>query len=249
MRISELVLDEDRKAEINSAIDAVLLEVEAKALIPAKLTTKPENQEEFFQGNKTNLEVDSGASDDGSVVVGFASKINGNGDFTRIAVCYLNLSTGKRTWKAFGNVDTFGTFNRSDYDTIGVVPDGCVLTGIGFTSVGLANTRIMALGYQELTPASPTYNYLDNNLQSIAFIGEKEIGFDKEKNKDKGSDFGYQIGFNPGSYNDMVITGIGVNYSGNKNKVNRLKLYRNILVEADDEPTDETWIENQPTDD
>ncbi|NEP37293.1 MAG: hypothetical protein F6K38_39615, partial [Moorea sp. SIO3B2] len=41
----------------------------------------------------------------------------------------------------------------------------------------------------------------------------------------------YEIEFNPGDNNDMVITGIAVGYRGKKEKVNYLKLYRNTIVE------------------
>ena len=78
----------------------------------------------------------------------------------------------------------------------------------------------MVLYYQELTPANSTYNYLDNNLQQTV------MGIDKK------SDVNYEVEFHPGSNNSKVITGIGVNYTKDKDKVNRLKLYRNILVET-----------------
>ena len=269
-RISELVVDDDtRKTEIDDAIEAVLGGGEKPSISKLTTSTKAEDQEEFSQGDTSNLEVDSGSSDDGYVVVGFGARVEG-GDFTRIAVCYLNMSTRERIWKAFDDVvtkdDTTGdvitgeiTFNHDDYETIGEVPDGCVLTGIGLK--GQQNDlRKMVLHYQELTPANSTYNYLDNNLQKIAFRGEKEAGL--------GGD--YEVEFDPGSSNGMVITGIGVSYHRDKNKrkkkdndknfkekVTGLKLYRNILVETEielteeteTEPTEETETETQPTDD
>ncbi|NEQ72418.1 MAG: hypothetical protein F6K23_04620 [Okeania sp. SIO2C9] len=215
-RISELVVDDDdRKNEIDAAIQAVLNSGEIP--ITTELTTKSNNQEEWSKGDTSNLELDSGTSDDGRVVVGFGGRVDKNRKFTRIAVCYLNMSTGKRNWEVFGDVTTF---NWSDYETIGVVPDGCVLTGIGVTGKNHDFIR-MVLHYQELTPASSTYNYLDNNLQSTAFNRQNETD----------PDSGYESEFNPGSDNHKVITGIGVTYF--KNGINRLKLYRNILVESD----------------
>ncbi|NEP05680.1 MAG: hypothetical protein F6K25_02870 [Okeania sp. SIO2G4] len=215
-RISELVVDDDdRKNEIDAAIQAVLNSGEIP--ITTKLTTKSENQEEWSKGDISNLELDSGPSDDGRVVVGFAGKVNNSkGDFSRIAVCYLNMSTGKRIWEVFGNVDTF---NRSDYETIGEVPPGCVLTGIGLTGKDKDFSQ-MVLHYQELTPDNSTYNYLDNNLQSDGFKRQNETA----------PDSGYESEFNPGSNNGKVITGIGVTYRNNG--VKSVKLYRNILVES-----------------
>ncbi|NES67653.1 MAG: hypothetical protein F6K24_21640, partial [Okeania sp. SIO2D1] len=200
-RISELVVDDDdRKNEIDAAIQAVLNSGEIP--ITTKLTTKSENQEEWSKGGTSNLELDSGTSDDGCVVVGFAGKVNNSkGDFSRIAVCYLNMSTGKRNWEVFGNVTTF---NENDYETLGEVPAGCVLTGIGLTGKNKDFSQ-MVLYYQELTPDNSTYNYLDTNLQSTAFNRQNETD----------PDSGYESELNPGSYNNKVITGIGVTYRNN----------------------------------
>ena len=213
-QISELVVDnEGRKTEIENAIKAALTLV--GKFTTTELTTNSDNQEDWSQGNTSILELDSSnfSNKDGYVVVGFGGRVDKNPRFTRIAVCYLDMSTGKRQWEAFGDVTTF---NKEDYETIGEVPDGCVLTGIGLT--GKEHDLIkMVLYYQELTPASSTYNYLDNNLQSIAFNRQNETDPDSS----------YEVEFNPGSNNDKVITGIGVNYR--KKRVNRLKLYRNIL--------------------
>jgi len=216
-RISELVVDDDeRKTEIDAAIQAVLNSGEIP--ITTKLTTKSENQEEWSKGDTSNLEVDSGTSDDGRVVVGFGGKVNNSkGDFSRIAVCYLNMSTGKRNWEVFGNVTTF---NENDYETLGEVPAGCVLTGIGLTGKNKDFSQ-MVLHYQELAPANSTYNYLDTNLQSTAFNRQNETD----------PDSGYESELNPGSNNGKVITGIGVTYRNNG--VKSVKLYRNILVESD----------------
>ncbi|NEP90080.1 MAG: hypothetical protein F6K18_26455 [Okeania sp. SIO2C2] len=217
-RISELVVDDDvRKTEIDAAIQAVLDGVEEPSTTKLTTSTKSEDQEEWSKGDTSNLELDSGKSDDGRVVVGFAGKVNNSkGDFSRIAVCYLNMSTGERIWEVFGNVDTY---NKEDYETIGEVPAGCVLTGIGLTGKDKDFSQ-MVLHYQELTPASSTYNYLDNNLQSIAFNRQNETD----------PDSGYESEFNPGSNNGKVITGIGVTYRNNG--VKSVKLYRNILVET-----------------
>ncbi|MDJ0798720.1 MAG: hypothetical protein QNJ51_18190 [Calothrix sp. MO_167.B12] len=52
-------------------------------------------------------------------------------------------------------------------------------------------------------------------------------------------DSSYEVKFHPGSNNDMVITDIAVNDRNKNYKTNRLKLYRNILVETDVLLTDE----------
>ncbi|NET00787.1 MAG: hypothetical protein F6K61_09465 [Sphaerospermopsis sp. SIO1G1] len=220
-RISELVVDDDaRKDEINAAIQAVLDAVDQPST--TELTTKPENQEDWSEGDTTILELDSNKSGNknGYVVVGFGGRVSRNGNFTRIAVRYLNVSTGKRHWEVFGDVNTF---NLNDYETLGELPDGCVLTGIGLRG-GDTDLERMVLHYQEITPATPGYNYLDNNLQSIAF---------KRQTQEEKPHKSYEVEFNPGSSNDKVITDIGVNYRKKRDQVNRLKLYRNILVETE----------------
>ena len=112
-------------------------------------------------------------------------------------------------------------FNQNDYETLGEVPEGCVVTGIGLKGDD-SNFKKMVLHYQELTPASPGNNYLDAGLQSIEFQ-HQEMAERPESS--------YEVEFNPGSNNSMVITGIGVGYRGKKQRVQYLKLYRNMIVE------------------
>ena len=214
-KISELVENDDaRKAEIETAIDAKLAEGENPS--STTLTTKSANQNEWSQGDQDRIELESGAND-GYVVVGFGGRINKKSDFNRIAVCYMNLSTSQRQWNVIGDRDVF---NLNDYETLGEVPDGCVLTGIGLTGDN-NDFKKMVLYYQELNPASPTSNYLDTDLQSISFKGRTEVSADKS----------YESHFQPSGDEGRVVTGIGVGYRSKSNKINRLKLYRNTIVE------------------
>ncbi|EGJ34269.1 MULTISPECIES: MAC/Perforin domain protein [Moorena] len=213
-KISELVENDDaRKEEIDAAIQAVL---DAGTNPSTSELTTSSQTDQWIAGDNKDMEVDSGAKD-GYAVVGFGGLIKDK-KFNLTAVCYLNLSTAQRQWEVFGDETTF---NQTDYETLGEVPDGCVLTGIGLKGDGSKFTK-MVLHYQELTPASSTNNYLVTNLQSIAFKGTKEVS---------SPDSSYEIEFNPGDNNDMVITGIAVGYRGKKEKVNYLKLYRNTIVE------------------
>ncbi|NEO41594.1 MAG: hypothetical protein F6J90_36815 [Moorea sp. SIOASIH] len=213
-KISELVENDDaRKNEIDAAIQAVL----DAGTNPSttELTTSSQTQE-WIAGDNKDMEVDSGAKD-GYPVVGFGGLIKDK-KFNLTAVCYLNLSTAQRHWEVFGDKTTF---NQTDYETLGEVPEGCVVTGIGLKGDN-SEFRKMVLYYQELTPGSSVNNYLETNLQSIAFKGTEEVS---------SPDSSYEVEFNPGDNNDMVITGIAVGYRGKKEKVNYLKLYRTTIVE------------------
>ena len=223
-RISELVVDKlvvdelvvdhtDRKKDIDTAINTVLNAGQNPST--TYLTTTSDNEEEWSEGDDKYLDKDSEAKDDGYAVVGFGGTIKDT-YFTRIALCYLDLSTGKRQWEVFGDRTTF---NQDDYETLGEVPDGCVLTGIALTGDG-KQFKKMRLFHQELNPVSPTYNYLDTTVNSI--------DFKKQRQEDSGN---HEIEFIPNGYDGMVITGIGVGYRGKTEKVKYLKLYRNKLVE------------------
>ena len=219
-RISELVVDElvvdntDRRGDIDTAINAVLNAGQNPST--TYLTTTSDNQKEWSEGDDKYLDEKSGAKNDGYAVVGFGGLIKDN-EFIRIALCYLDLSTGKRQWEVFGDRTSF---NQDDYETLGEVPEGCVVTGIGLKGNGKKFTK-MVLYYQQLMPVSPTYNYLDTTVNSIAFQGKKE----------KSPDGSYEVEFKPNGYDGMVITGIDVGYRGKTEKVKYLKLYRNKLEE------------------
>ncbi|NEP36664.1 MULTISPECIES: MAC/perforin domain-containing protein [unclassified Moorena] len=226
-QISELVEGNDaRKDEIEQAIKKALEEY-TNSYTTTELTTSSDT-DEFIDDNRDDIEVDSG-SKEGSVVVGFGALIEDK-QFTRIAVCYLDLSTGERDWEAFeGTGGDPVTYNKTDYEILGTVPDGYVVTGIGLTVIllPLSDEEVfhgMVLHCQQLTLASSRNNYLDTTLKSYAFQGTEE------KNSPESS---YDIEFNPDDNNNMVITGIGVGYRGKKGKVNSLKLYRTTIVEKE----------------
>ena len=154
---------------------------------------------------------------DGYVVVGFGGNVNNNGDFNRIAVCLLDLSTGQREWKAQEDGNTI-TFNQTEYETIGEVPYGCVLTGIGLSGKK-QNFRRMVLHYQELAPITPT-TYLDSQVSSKAFKFQQEADEPKDS---------YDVEFKPDGNEGKVIVGIGVAYISD---TNTLRLHRAALEEA-----------------
>ncbi|WP_424100546.1 MAC/perforin domain-containing protein [Moorena producens] len=216
-RISELVENDDaRKNEIDAAIQAVLDEGKNPSTTELTTSSKTDVWSKGDDNIDKEIEVDSGAKD-GYAVVGFGGRIKDK-KFNLTAVCYLNLSTAQRQWEVFGDQTTF---NQTDYETLGEVPEGCVVTGIGLKGDD-SNFRKMVLHYQELTPARSVNNYLDSNLQSIAFKLQDTL--DQPESS-------YDVEFNPGDNNDMVITGIGVGYRGKKERVQYLKLYRNTIVE------------------
>ncbi|NET36498.1 MAG: hypothetical protein F6K19_31460 [Cyanothece sp. SIO1E1] len=215
-RISELVEDEIRKAEINTAIKNVL---EGVAETSTYLLTTSANNFNWDKGSDNidkEIEVDSG-SKKGYAVVGFGGRIKDK-KFDRIAVCYLNLATGIRDWEVFGNRTVY---NETEYETLGEVPEGCVLTGIGLKGDD-SNFRKMVLHYQELAPANPASKYLGSDLKSIAYRLQDEV---------EQRESSYDVEFDPGSSNNVMITGIGVGYRGKKERVQYLKLYRNTIEE------------------
>lgn len=215
-RISEFVKhDERRKAEIDAAIDVVLdtgvLPTATQLATSSKTTAWSEGSSNIDK----EIEVDSGAKQ-GYAVVGFGGRIKDK-NFTRIAVCYLDLTTGRRHWEVFGDRTVF---NWNDYETIGLVEEGHVVTGIGLKGDD-SNFRKMVLHYQELNPFDSGKNYLDTNLKSAAF--KLDQAAEPEKS--------YDVEFRPGD-DTMMLTGIGVGYRGKKERVQYLKLYRNTIVEV-----------------
>lgn len=224
MRISELVVDDStRKDEIDDAIKAVL--DAGKNPNTTKLTTTSAN-EVWIKGDHDDIEVDSRAKNGDYAVVGFGGQIKDK-NFYLTSVCYLDLSTGERNWEVFDrDNENVPGFNQNDYETLGEVPEGCVLTGIGLTGDG-NKFKKMVLYYQELTPVNSKYNYLDTEVQSIGFKGRNE----------ESPSSNYESHFQPNGYEGKVITGIGVGYRGKKEEAKYLKLYRNTIVEETTEGT------------
>lgn len=219
--ISEFVRhDNQRKEEIDAAIKAVILET-GEPTPTTQLTTSA--SPDVWSAGSSNIdkeiEADSGAKQ-GYAVVGFGGRIK-NKNFTRIAVCYLNLTTAQRHWDVFGDRTVF---NRDDYETLGEVPDGCVVTGIGLKGDD-SNFRKMVLHYQELNPFDSGNQYLDTNLQSDAFKLQDTAEPEKK----------YDVEFTPGNDNTMILTGIGVGYRGKKERIQYLKLYRNTILEVSED--------------
>ncbi|MGK7916978.1 MAG: MAC/perforin domain-containing protein [Prochloraceae cyanobacterium] len=224
-RISELVENnDDRKDEIDAAIQAVL----DAGTNPNTTALTNGNYEIWAKNDNYNTELEM-EPQDGYVVVGFGGDVK-DGNFSRIAVRLLNLSTSEREWRVFGDQETF---NQNEYETLGEVPDGCVLTGIGLS--GHKNDfKSMVLYYQELTPTSSTNNYLDTEVQSKAFNRQQEATSPNSS---------YESDFQPDGSEGKAIVGIGVGYSGGKKgKIDRLKLYRAPLEEDDSSTTTTlTW--------
>lgn len=221
LKISELVVnDEGRKKEINNAISAALSNGTNSSR--TTLATSSDEVDTWTEGSiDEGLEYDKEA-EAGYVMVGFGGRVdNKKGDFSHIAVCYLNLATAERQWKAYDMSKHEIDFNKEDYETFGEVPDGCVLTGIGLKGSN-QDFKGMVLYYQELTPASPTNNYLDTSVQSIAFQRTTESSPEKS----------YKVHFRPSGNEGLVITGIGVSYRKKSDNIQRIKLYRRAIVET-----------------
>jgi hypothetical protein len=224
-RISELVDDADTQTLVDDAIQRVL-----DAGVNPNTTALTNGDYEVWARNDSYKMEQEMEPQEGYAVVGFGGRVDNNGNFTRIAVRLLNLATSEREWRVVGDQETF---NQTEYETLGEVPDGCVLTGIGMSGHD-KNFKSMVLYYQELTPASSTNNYLDTEVQSKAFSRQKE---------ELSANSSYESHFEPDGDEGKAIVGIGVGYSGGKKgKVDRLKLYRAPLIEDDSSAvTTLTW--------
>lgn len=214
-RISELAADSYRKETIDTVITKLL---STETLSMTELTTSSETQEWTTAQKDKQIDVDSEVKN-GYAVVGFGGRINKDKKFTRIAVCYLNLSTAQREWNVFGDKTIF---NKDEYETLGEVPEGCVMTGIGLKGHG-NHLGAMVLHYQELSPARSTNAYLDPTLQSIYFKRQQQDTSNKPERD-------YEVELNPSDNNNKVITGLGVGYRGKHEAVQFLRLDRTTIV-------------------
>lgn len=217
--ISDLVKGNDeRKKEIEKAIDKYIKNHD-------KLKTwglKCKNSKEIYPYSG-KLEQEFTPKKD-CVLTGFAGRIDSKDNFTRIAVRVLDLNTGEYSWEVMGDGNPH--FNEPDYELIGKVPDGCVMTGIGMNCGKGGNLDSMILHYKELAPINGR-NYLGRKEEYQVFERKDK---DREQGNERRSK--YESYFEPGDNNSFVIVGIGV--AAAHEKVDRLRLMGAELTKEED---------------
>ncbi|MEH6345280.1 MAG: MAC/perforin domain-containing protein [Bermanella sp.] len=218
--ISVLVQDTSIKALIESAIEAAL---------PAASYTGTSLTQDGSGDSLSVTTVGTGAVTSVSkcelyvagdnpyeVITGFGGRIK-NGDFTRIAVKILNLSTGESHWTAVGDSTVY---NEVNYELIGDVPDGHVLTGIGLTEND-DNLSYMVLYSQLMDPSgsSGAKNFLDNTNLVATYYGG-----------DGSKQPAYELEYKPAASDCMSIGILGVN-CGSKSISDIYLLRRTLILE------------------